>query len=263
MRDALASYLRKCVLPVLILFSGCMSHRLYFLDSELPRLEGMPKLVVAPGPWEARDVPSVYSDAASVPNDLVIPALSSLMALPGAADACDPNTGRPRPDATEYCVAFYRTPEDWRVSWPIRNMTGQLGSCNPPLGGVEDKDFGSGLPIFGFAHNHPCGTSMSSPDLRVFPVMKAGEGRWMMVEYAVAPNGKPALDSRGQLIPAWGWLATGRVGEPRFYKWNSVGEVFKWNEGQRDWEFQAICTPQKPGALSSILPPPKCSPELN
>jgi hypothetical protein len=87
-------------------------------------------------------------------------------------------------------------------------MIGQFSSCSPPLGGVEDKDFGGGLPVFGFAHNHPCGTSMSSPDLRVFPVMKSGEGRWMMVEYAVSPNGKPALDSQGQLIPAWGWLAT-------------------------------------------------------
>jgi hypothetical protein len=254
--------MRSVFLSILTLALACTNSRRYFLDSELPRLEGKPRLVIAPGPWENKDVPAVYADTSDVPDDMVLPALKALMVLPGAADACDSNTGRPRPDATEYCVAFYRTPEDWRVSWPIRNMTGQIGSCNPPLGGVEDKDFGRNLPVFGFAHNHPCGTTMSSPDLRVFPVMKSGEGGWMMVEYAVAPNGKPALDSRGQLIPAWGWLATGRADEPRFFKWNPAGEVFKWDGGKGSWEFQAICTPQKPSMLSSMLPPPKCSPGM-
>lgn len=254
--------MRGVCLLALILAPACASSRLYFVDSELPRLEGHPKLVVAPGPWENKDVPVVYSDTGNVPDDMVLPALKALMGLPGAIDACDSNTGRPRPDATEYCVAFYRTPEDWRVSWPIRNMSEQRGSCNPPLGGVEDKDFGRKPPILGFAHNHPCGTNMSSSDLKVFPVMKAGEARWMVVEYAVAPDGTPALDSRGQLIPAWGWLVTGRADEPRYYKWNPEGKVFKWDEGKGRWEFQATCTPQKPSALSTVLPPPKCSPEL-
>ncbi|HYO51967.1 hypothetical protein [Archangium sp.] len=85
----------------------------------------------------------------------------------------------------------------------------------------------------------------------------------MMVEYAVASNGKPALDSRGQLIPAWGWLATGHADAPRYYKWNPAGEVFEWNEGKRGWEFQATCTPQKPSIITTMMPPPKCSPELN
>lgn len=240
---------------------ACASSRLYFLDSELPRLEGESSLVVAPGPWEHRDVPVVYSDAPHVPDDLVLPTLKALMALPGAADACDPNTGRPRRDAAEYCVALYRTPQDWRVSWPIRNMTSELGSCNPPLEGVEDKDFGSDLPVVGFAHNHPCGTRVSSADLKVFPAMKSGEGQWMMVEFAVSPSGKPARDAQGRLIPAWGWLATGRLDEPLFYKWNLTGKVFRWSEGKGGWEFQATCTPQKPSTLSTTLPPPKCSPE--
>lgn len=85
----------------------------------------------------------------------------------------------------------------------------------------------------------------------------------MVVEYAATPNGKPALDSRGQLIPAWGWLVTGHAGALVFYRWNATGQVFKWSEGKMSWEFLATCTPQSPGALSTIIPPPKCSPELH
>jgi hypothetical protein len=256
-------FLISCALCTFTLALACTNSRLYFLDNELPRLEDNPKLVVAPGPWENKKVPVVYSATTSVPDDLVLPALKALMDLPGATEACDPNTRRPRPDATEYCVAFYRTPEDWRVSWPIRNMRGELNSCNPPFGGVQDRDFGTSLPVFGFAHNHPCGTSMSSSDLTVFPAMKAEGRNWMVVEYAVAPDGKPALDSRGHLIPAWGWLATGRATEPRFYRWNSEGAVFKWNDAKEHWEFQATCEPQRPSTLSTMLPPPQCSPELH
>ncbi len=246
-----------------LLVLACTGSRLYFVDSELLKVEGNPRLVVAPGPWEHKDLPEFYSDAASVPDDLVLAALKALMALPGATDACDSNTGRPRRDAAEYCVAFYRTPDDWRVSWPIRNLMGELNSCNPPLGGVEDKDFGRDLPIFGFAHNHPCGTSMSSSDLKVFPVGRSTESGWMMVEYAMAPNGTPARNSRGELIPAWGWLATGRADAPRFYKWNAAGEVFQWGADTQQWKFQAMCQPQKPSNITLTFPPPKCSPELN
>jgi hypothetical protein len=45
-------------------------------------------------------------------------------------------------------------------------------------------------------------------------------------------------------------------------RWNPVGEVFKWDGGTGKWEFQAACKPQKPSTLSTMLPPPKCSPEL-
>ncbi len=242
---------------------ACAPSRRYFLSSELPILEGRDVLRVAPGPWENGDVPAVYSDAATVPDDLLIPALKTLMTLPGATDACEPSTGRPRADAAEYCLAVYRTAEDWRVSWPIRNLTGERSACSPPFGGVDDKDFGRDLPIFGFAHNHPCGTNVSSSDLRVSPAMKSAEGHWSMVEYAVAPNGKPARDSRGQLIPAWAWLATGRAVAPRIYKWNLAGEVFRWSETGKRWDFQATCEPQRPSNLSAVVPPPRCVPELD
>ncbi|ATB31489.1 hypothetical protein MEBOL_004952 [Melittangium boletus DSM 14713] len=248
---------------VLSLVFACAGPRLYFVGNELPRLDGNPALLVAPGPWKNKSVVAVYSEASHVPDDLVLSALSALMALPGAASACDPLTGRPRPDATEYCLAFYKTPEDWRVSWPVRNMTGQPGSCNPPLGGVLDEDFGMELPVFGFAHNHPCGTQVSSQDLKVFPVMKLGESQWTMVEYAVSPSGRPALDDRGQLIPAWGWLASGHRDELRFYKWNPSGAVFQWEQGERGWRFLATCIPQLPSTLGGGLPPPKCTRESN
>ncbi|WP_342378526.1 hypothetical protein NVS55_03975 [Myxococcus stipitatus] len=205
----------------------------------------------------------MYSDEAAAPDDLLIPALKTLMSLPGASDACDPSTGRPRGDAAEYCLAVYRTPEDWRVSWPIRNLQGERSACTPPFGGVEDKDFGRNLPLFGFAHNHPCGTSMGSSDLKVFPAMKTTEGHWTMVEFAVAPNGAPARDSRGQLMPAWAWLATGRAAAPRIYKWNPAGQVYRWSEASKQWRFEATCEPQRPTNLSATLPPPRCVPELD
>lgn len=247
---------------LLSLALACASPRAYYLHTELPKLEGNADLAIAPGPWDHEAVPSVLSEAASVPDDLVLPALKALMGLPGGVDACDPNTGHPRRDAAEYCVAFYRTPEDWRVSWPIRNLTNELGSCQPPFGGVDDEDFGRELPVFGFAHNHPCGTRMSSPDLGGFPHAKS-EGVWMMVAYGVTPSGKLARDSRGELIPAWHWLATGHADEPRFYKWNQAGAVFRWSEQKSGWEFQANCEPQ---VSSGMRGPrhlrPRCQPEL-
>ncbi|RKH63338.1 hypothetical protein D7V93_08895 [Corallococcus llansteffanensis] len=245
---------------LLLVVLACASPRLYFLSSDLPRLEKNPRLIVAPGPWEHPDVPVVYADMGTIPDDLVLPALRALMALPGAADACDANTGQPRPDATEYCLAVYRTPQDWRVSWPVRKQMGERGACQPPMGGVADKDFGSDLPIFGFAHNHPCGTDMSSSDLLVFPAVKVGEARWTMIEYAVSPAGKPARDARGRPIPAWAWLVTGHAETPRFLKWNFAGEVFRWSEAERQWRFEARCEPAPPRNLGSTRSPPKCYP---
>ena len=217
----------------LMLVLACGSSRRYFLDSELPTLDGQDILRVAPGPWDHRDVPTVHADTTLLPDDLLIPALKALMKLPGAAQACDPLTRRPRADATEYCLAVYRTPEDWRVSWPVRNLSGERSACNPPFGGVEDADFGRDMPIFGFAHNHPCGTAMSSADLRVSPAMRAPEGHWTLVEYAVTPVGGPARDSTGRPIPAWAWLATGPIDAPHLFKWNLAGEVQQWDEGAR------------------------------
>jgi hypothetical protein len=255
-------FVRRLIFSVLSMLLACASPRRYFLYSDLPKLEGHRKRAVAPGPWENADVPVVLSDLPDVPNDLVLSLLKGLMMLPGGADACDPITGRPRADATEYCVAVYRTPEDWRVSWPIRNFTGERGFCEPPFGGVDDTDFGREVFIVGFAHNHPCGTGPSSPDLRVFPAMKERDGNWTMVGYAVTPAGKPARDAQGQFIPAWAWLATGHVDDPVFYKWNMDGQVFTWREDKKNWEFLATCEPQEPGAISAGIPPPRCTPGL-
>lgn len=237
---------------------ACSGARRYYSHAELPKLEGESALAVVPGPWP--EVPTLVSDTAHVPDDLVLPALQALMDLPGAADACDPNTGRPRPDAAEYCVALYRTPEDWRVSWPIRNVLQSSNSCRPPWGGVEDADFGRDLPVFGYAHNHPCATGLSGPDLAVWPLVKSEEGAWVMVAYATTPSGKLARDSQGQLIPAWGWLATGHRGAPRFYKWNQAGTVFRWDGERRRWQFHANCRPQPPSTFRPQGVAPDCSP---
>jgi hypothetical protein len=101
---------------VLVLAFACAAPRRYYVRAELPILDGIPELAVVPGPWRHEGVPVVVSDTPHVPDDLVLPVLKALMALPGAADACDPSTGRARPDASEYCVALYRSPHDWRVS---------------------------------------------------------------------------------------------------------------------------------------------------
>jgi hypothetical protein len=243
--------------PVLALVFACTGARLYYVYSEVPKVEG--KWAVGPGPWPA--VPAVLSDSATVPDDLVLATLEALMALPGAADSCDAY-GKPRPDAAEYCVATYRTPEDWRVTWPIRDLVGPESACKPPFGGVDDADFGRDLPVFGYAHNHTCGLFASSRDLTNFPVMRTPAGTWMLVGYATTPNGKPALDAQGQPLPAWSWLATGHADEPRFYKWNPAGEVFRWNEGKKHWEFQANCKPRSSTMLERKPLPPQCSPEI-
>ncbi|MBZ4415903.1 hypothetical protein [Myxococcus sp. RHSTA-1-4] len=108
--------MRRICLPLLGIIVACTSPRLFYLHGELPKEENDPDLAVAPGPWKVEGISAVLADTSGVPDDLVLPTLRALMALPGAADACDPNTGRPRPDAAEYCVARYRTPDDWRVS---------------------------------------------------------------------------------------------------------------------------------------------------
>lgn len=236
---------------------ACSSARRYYSHAELQRQEDNSLLSVAPGPWPL--VPAVIADTASIPDELVLPTLTALMDLPGASEACDPNTGRPRRDAAEYCVAVYRTPEDWRVSWPIRNVAGESDSCLPPYGGVEDADFGREVPVFGFAHNHPCAAEVSSKDLTVWPAAKEGEGAWVMVAYGATPGGRLARDSSGQPVPAWGWLATGPRDAPRFYKWNRAGEVFKWDGVNQNWRFTATCRPGLPSVFNPRGAPPDCS----
>lgn len=157
---------------------ACSSARLYYVDIELPKLEDDPRLVVGPGPWP--NVPAVLASMDSVPDDLVLPTLKALMELPGASDSCGAD-GLPLPHASEYCVGVYRTPEDWRVTWPIRKARDAHSSCVPPFGGVEDADFGRGLPLFGYAHNHPCGLFASSRDIENFPAMKMPSGAWVVV----------------------------------------------------------------------------------
>lgn len=241
-----------------VLSLSCTSPRLYYLQSELPSVEE--DFAVGPGPWP--QVPAVLSDEVTVPDSLVIPALQSLMTLPGAADSCD-LYGNPRPDAAEYCVALYKTPEDWRVTWPIRKLLSAHSSCNPPFGGVEDADFGKAVSVFGYAHNHTCGLFASSTDLRRFPARRTLEGAWVVVGFAMTSAGEPVRDAHGQPIQAWAWLATGHAPEPRFYKWNPAGEVFRWSESRKQWEFQAACKPQASTILrpDQVLPP-RCSPEL-
>lgn len=239
---------------------SCSNSRRYYWSNELPQAEaGRNDLAIGPGPWP--EVPAVLTSRDSVPDDLILQTLRSLMSLPGAA-SCGAD-GRPLPDASEYCVAVYRTPEDWRVTWPLRKPSGSSNSCVPPFGGVEDADFGRGLVVFGYAHNHTCGLFASSEDLKIFPAAKAPSGPWVFVGYAISPDGEYGRDSSGMLIPAWAWLATGTADAPRFYKWDALGRVFRWDEGERQWDFQAVCEPQSSSGLARDRAlPPRCSPEL-
>ncbi|NOJ92793.1 hypothetical protein HMI51_07585 [Corallococcus coralloides] len=260
----MGGHVRRMLLLTLGVMLACASSsRLYYLRTELPLLDDDPQLAVVPGPWKHPDVPIVLSNAATIPDDLVLPALKALMALPGAVDACDPNTRRQRRDAVEYCVSIYKTPQDWRVSWPIRSFVGEEDGCRPAYGGVDDEEFGPDVPIFGFAHNHPCGTPVSSRDLKVFPAMRLEQGGWVVVTYGATPSGKLIKDSRGELVPAWGWLATGHRDSPRFYKWNQAGRMYRWHEQRRDWELVSTCQPgTPPGPLSPRGGPPECIPAL-
>jgi hypothetical protein len=246
----------NCALGVFAL--ACSSARLYYVYSELPTVGD--DVAVGPGPWP--EVPAVVSDEINAPDALVLPMLKALMGLPGAVDACDAY-GKPRPDAAEYCVGVYKTPEDWRVTWPIRKLTEAHSSCKPPFGGVDDVDFGRGLPIFGFAHNHTCGLFASSRDLTNFPARRVSETSWVTVSYATTPEGDPARDARGDLIPAWAWLATGHASDPRFYKWSPAGEVYRWSDARKRWELQARCEPQSSSVFyTGKALAPKCTPDI-
>ncbi len=255
---------RCCILAASALLWACTGGRLFYLYSELPKRNGDALYAVAPGPWDHASVPIVHADTSHVPDELVIPTLKALMALPGAAVACEPTSGRPPSHATEYCLAIYRTAEDWRASWPVRSLVEQVSLCNPPYGGVEDEDFGREVSVIGFAHNHPCGRHMSSPDLGVFPinVRNAGRDVWELVVYAETPTGTLARNSKGELIPTWAWLATGHRDEPRFYKWNPEGAVFLWNEDRKAWEFRSRCEPQSSAFNPEKALKPRCSPEI-
>lgn len=129
----MGSFRQRFGFTVACLGIACASSgaRRFYVASELSTQDGLEGLTIAPGPWP--EIPAVLTQSALVPDDLVIPTLQALLELPGAVDACDANTGRPRPEASEYCVALYRTPSDWRVSWPVRN-TLQRGSRQEPSG---------------------------------------------------------------------------------------------------------------------------------
>lgn len=259
------STMRFAYMAALSLLLACMGRRLFYVHSELPKLNEDDFYAVTPGPWDNANVPIVYSEASDVPDDLVIPTLKALMALPGARVKCDPSSAKSPPHAAEYCLAIYKTPKDWRASWPVRSLVGEASMCDPPYGGVEDEDFGREIAVVGFAHNHPCGKHLSSPDLGVFPVnvRNAGKEVWELVVYAETPTGNLARNSNGELIPTSAWLATYHLDEPRFYKWDPEGSVFIWNEGSKEWEFRSRCEPQSSAFNPKIALEPKCHPEIN
>ncbi|WP_147469366.1 hypothetical protein [Corallococcus sp. AB045] len=134
---------------------ACASSRLYYLRTELPFLDDDPNLAVVPGPWKHPDVPVVLSNAATIPDDLVLPALKALMALPGAVDACDPNTRRQRRDAVEYCVSIYKTRQDWRVSWPIGASWGRKAVVSQPMAALMTRSSDPMCPSSGLLTTIP------------------------------------------------------------------------------------------------------------
>lgn len=78
------SAIRLACLTGAALLLACAGRRLFYVHSELARLNGDDFYTVAPGPWAHADVPLVYSDASHAPDELVISTLKALMALPGA-----------------------------------------------------------------------------------------------------------------------------------------------------------------------------------
>lgn len=246
------------------LLFACMSRRLFYLHSELPKLEKDNLYAMAPGPWDNPNVPIITSDAAMIPDSLVISTLKALMRLPGAMVKCDLNVNQPPHYATEYCLALYKTPKDWRASWPVRSLLEESSLCEPPYGGVEDKDFGREVALIGFAHNHPCGKHMSSPDLGTFPVhiKNVGTAVWELLIYAETPAGILARSSQGAPIPTAAWLATYQLDEPLFYRWDFSGNVFVWSEARQEWEFRSKCTPQSSAFNPDKALKPSCNPPL-
>ena len=234
----------------LVVMVACSRPRDYVVPAELPVADpGRQKTIIVPGPWGK--VPPVKGGS-SPPDALVIQALRALLTLPGAT-LCD--AGMPSVLSAEYCIAIYRTRDDWRVSRPLRNLVGEQRACNPPYGGVDDADHGRQTFVVGFAHNHSCNLPPSTQDLSIFPVALI-QGAWEVVQFATDFEGRPILIN-GNPVPVTSWLSTANG---RLLRWNVSGQVEEWNERKQQWYYLATCEPPAPFARG--YQPPRCAPPL-
>jgi len=237
-------------LLVMLMMAGCPGPRDYVLTSELPVADpARPKTIIVPGPWAK--IPPGKGDL-TPPSAVLINALRTLLTLPGATH-CE--SGAPSVLSAEYCIAIYRTPDDWRVSRPVRNLVGEQRACDPPYGGVDDADYGRRTFVVGFAHNHMCNLAPSSKDLSVFPVALI-QGSWEAVQFATDIEGRPILVN-GQPIPVTSWLITANG---RILRWNASGQVEEWHEDEQRWYYAATC--EVPTQSIDRYQPPRCVPPL-
>lgn len=241
---------RGLVLALSIWSAGCPAPRDDMVASNLPLADpANDRTRIVPGPWAKVDP---MAGGPTPPEVMVVQALRELLTLPGATH-CE--TGAPSALSAEYCTAIYRTPVDWRVSWPVRNLQREQSACTPPYGGVDDSAYGRATYVVGFAHNHPCDSLPSTNDISVFPVALI-QGAWEAVQFATDHEGK-ALLLDGKPIPIAGWLITPKG---RIFRWDAGGQVDDWDAGGQQWRHIARCIAPEQSTLG--YQPPRCTPQL-
>lgn len=233
-----------------LLLAVCSSSHDYLVAANLPLVDpASDQTRIVPGPWVK--IPPV-AGGITPPDVLVVEALKELLTLPGATH-CE--EGRPSALSAEYCVDIYRTPTDWRVAWPVRNLQNEQGACTPAFGGVDDVNYGRTTYVVGFAHNHPCDWPPSTDDFSVFP-MALIQGAWEAVQFATDIEGKAILLD-GRPIPIASWLITPKG---RIFRWNASLEVDEWANDAQQWHHVARCILPEQSTLG--YQPPRCTPEL-
>jgi hypothetical protein len=117
--------LQRVFLLVPALALACASPRRFYLHSELPTLEGDSNLMVGPGPWP--DVPVVFSDPATIPDDASLAVDGGTVAPSPRLEEPDAGSGASRPSVggldagTAGSAESIRWPEDLR---PLATLDG-------------------------------------------------------------------------------------------------------------------------------------------
>lgn len=173
----------RSVAPILLLAVGCATP-----SSPQPSTSDTTH---ARGPWSEVPAVEMPTGDTSIPISLLKDVADALLKRPGAR-VCDPMTNRPIPGlSTEYCSTVYVAGNADSLSWRVTEpLTGTHNRCNPFFV-VKDEDYpASQVWVVGYIHNHPCGTTPSSLDLRAWPT-DAFKPYVAMAEVRLVP-GNPA-----------------------------------------------------------------------
>jgi hypothetical protein len=224
----------KSVVPLLLLAVGCAT----------PTATLAPDATFARGPWPEVPAVEMPTGDTSIPISLLQDVADALLERPGAR-VCDPVSKRPIPGlSTEYCSTVYvagdRDSLSWRVTEPL---TGTHNRCNPFFV-VTDADYpASQVWVVGYIHNHPCGTTPSSLDLRAWPT-DAFKPYVAMAEVRLIPgNPVPAVHKNTGIEMASALVAERQDGTRVYLRYFPTGEVQQWSAVKTGWVTLGRCAP--------------------